>query len=429
MARLLTIDNVTVALRNALLAALRPGDEAILLPQADQSIESGVFKNVVFQLDGQASGLSSSVFSPDWFCGVSLLKIRPNDVPTVQKIVDDPAQRCAFFKELREFQSELFDSSVEVGPPLACDENDRDLENSTWHAGFDSSASFVGLFSAEHSKIPEGGSSGNKRVFKEFYLACRAGGGIAASTFHARLQAGLASGASLDALLEDDVKPPGSQGLRRVASASARNRRRLLFDAAKALGISDFPDVGDPQSRNKFRSAVPDVEVSCNTLRKLDVDGASRWQYSAAVDGLASKGLASLSNAADGILLFCESGNNLKIILKNRMWQAIPFNTKRIATSRELSDVALQRRREGRPHFDDEWIKKHFTWQNRKFEDNQYDFIPFSLCSSHDNEAYAQKFSRELGLADLQAIRLRPELVCVAGVPPGKLRALVKARS
>lgn len=427
MARLLTIDNVTVGLRNALLDALRPGDEAILLPQADQSMESGIFKNVVFQLDGALPGLSGSVFSPDWFTGVSILKVRANDIRHIENMLEDPTRRREVMNKLLELKSELFDSSIEVGPSLECDEDDRDVKETSWNAGFDSTSSFVGLFSAENSRVPEGGSSANKRVFKEFFLVCRAGGGVAASTFHARLQAGLSSGASLDALLEEDLKAPGSQGLRRVASASYRNRRRLLFEAANAIGIKDFPDVGDPQSRNKFRSAVPDVEISANTIRKLDSDGASRWQYTAGVDGLCSKGLASLSNPCDGLTLYSESNGNLKIILKNKTWQAIPFTTKRCATSRQISETVLNEKRKGNEHIDSEWIRSHFSWKNREFQAGQYDFIPFPLHGSHESEVYTQKFARELGLSELQMIRLRPELVCVAGVEPGKLRALVKA--
>jgi hypothetical protein len=427
MARLLTIDDVTVGLRNALLGALRPGDEAILLPQADQSSESAVFKNVVFQLEGASAGLSGSVFSPDWFTGISILKIRPNEMQKVAEFVDDPSRRRAFLQEMSNVKSELFDSSIQVGPSLECDDDDRDLKETSWVSGFDSTASFVGLFSAENSRVPEGGTSANKRVFKEFFLVCRAGGGVAASTFHARLIAGLSTGLSLDALLEEDLKAPGSQGLRRVASASTRNRRRLLYEAAKALGLQDFPDVGDPQSRNKFRSAVPDVEVCANTIRKLDVDGSSRWQYTAGVDGASSKGLASLSNPCDGITLYSSSNGDLKLILKNKTWQAIPFTTKRSATSREISDAVLKEKRAGEEHFDSNWIRAHFSWKNREFQSGQYDFIPFQLHGSHETEFYTQKFSRELGLSELQTIRLRPELVCVAGVEPGKLRALVKA--
>lgn len=428
MARLLTIDDVTMGLRNALLSVLRTGDEAILLPQADQSLESAVFKNVVFQLEGESPVLSGGVFSPDWFTGVSILKVRPSEVSKVAALLDDPASRRNFLEHMKkQTNSDLFDSSIQVGPSLECDSDDRDVKDTTWVSGFDSPSSFVGLFSAENSRIPEGGTSANKRVFKEFFLACRAGGGVAASTFHARLLSGLASGLSLDALLEEDFKTPGSQGLRRVATASVRNRRRLLHEAAKALGIQDYPDVNDPQSGNKFRAAVPDVEVCANTIRKLDGDGSSRWQYTTGVDGASSKGLASLSNPCDGVTLYSSSTGDLKIILKNKTWQAIPFTTTRLATSREISDVVLKEKHSGEEHLDSSWIRAHFSWKNREFQPDQYDFIPFPLHGSHSTEIYTQKFARELGLSELQPIRLRPELVCVAGVEPGKLRALVKA--
>jgi hypothetical protein len=427
MARLLTIDDVTVGLRNALLSSLRAGDEAILLPQANQSSESGIFKNVAFQLDGQLNNLSASVFSPDWFTGISILNVRPNDHAHVLKILDDAKMRNDFLKKLTNINSELFDSSIEVGPSLECDELDRDVKETRWSAGFDSASCFVGLFCAENSRVPEGGTAANKRVFKEFYLACRAGGGVAASTFHARLVAGLSSGSSLDDLLESDIKGPGTQALRRVASASSRNRRRILHEAATALGLKDYPEVGDAESRNLFRTAVPDVEIMVNSIRKLDVDGVSRWQYTTGVDSLLSKGLATLSNPSDGITLFSSSNGDLKLILKNKTWQSIPFSTKRLLTSRAICDEMLKQRNSGQEHLDYSWINTRFIWKNRIFRSGQVDFVPFALHGSHDTENYIHSFSRELGLSDFTAIRLRPELVFVAGVEPGKLRALVKA--
>ena len=84
MARLLTIDACTVNLRNSLLASLRAEDEGLLLPQASQSVESGVFKNCVFKICGDTANVSGAVFSPDWFTGVSLVQLKQQN--SIQKI-------------------------------------------------------------------------------------------------------------------------------------------------------------------------------------------------------------------------------------------------------------------------------------------------------------------------------------------------------
>ena len=50
MARVLGLEEVDSALRSAVSSALRLTDEAIVLPSASRSDESGAFKNVVFKL-------------------------------------------------------------------------------------------------------------------------------------------------------------------------------------------------------------------------------------------------------------------------------------------------------------------------------------------------------------------------------------------
>jgi hypothetical protein len=77
-------------------------------------------------------------------------------------------------------------------------------------------------------------------------------------------------------------------------------------------------------------------------------------------------------------------------------------------------------------HFDSKWIQKRFGWKNRQFSATQTNVTPFSLWGSHETETFTKTFARELGISDLNAVRLRPELVCVAGVESGKLRALVR---
>ncbi len=431
MARLLTIDACTVALRNSLLSTLRSCDEAILLPQSSQSIESGSFKNIAFRLCGTTSGLSPALFAPDWFAGVSLIRIRGADVNRIDTVLDDATKRKALLAALAEkIKSEVADPDLQVGPQLESDESERDLKDSTWSSGFDSPSSFVGIFSAEHSKVPEGGKSGMQRVHKDYFLVCRAGGGVAASTFHSRLIASLQKGQSLDQALESEHGTPGAQALRRLSMSGSRNRARILLDAADVLGLVDVSSVGDQAARNKHRGVVPDIDVTANTIRKLDDVPRSTWQYSAAVDGAMSKGLLTLSNQADGLVLFLTDTGDAKIALKNEMWCAVPFTSKRTMTSRATVDELVGKYAGGQHrHPDSDWVSARFSWKNRTFSNTQPDIPPFGLWGSHGNEQFIQSFARELGIASYQAVRLRPELVCSAGVDAGKLRAIVKTAS
>lgn len=429
MARLLTIDACTVALRNSLLGALRSVDEAILLPQSVQSSESMAFKNVVFRLSGNETGLNTAIFSSDWFTGISLVKLKGNDVAYIEAVLESSEKRAELLKELADtIQSEVSDSSVEVGPSLASDDNERDLEGTSWNAGFDSTSCFVGIFSSAHSKVPDGGKPGMQRTHKDFYLVCRAGAGVAASTFHSRLIASLQKGSSLDQALESEVNQPGPQSLRRLSMSGCRNRSRIMQDAVEALGLRDVSSVGDQAARNKHRGVVADIDVVANTIRKLDDSHKSRWQYSTGLDGTMSKGLVSLSNQADGLVLFLNENGDAKISLKNETWSGLPFTSKRIATSRNAVDAIVKAHSgSNASHPDSTWINQRFAWKNRQFSTSQPNIEPFGLWGCYSSESYIQKFARELGIASYQAVRLRPELVASAGVDASKLRAIVKS--
>ena len=429
MARLLTIDACSVALRNSLLATLRTCDEAILLPQSSQSVESGSFKNIAFRLCGATTGVNPSLFSQDWFTGVSLVRIRGPDVAKLEAILGDAGRRTEALRALAQrIKSEVADSSLQVGPQLECDEFERDLERSTWESGFDSPSSFVGVFSAQHSKAPEGGSGGMRRAHKDLFLVCRAGAGVAASTFHSRLVAALQKGHSLDSALEGEGGQPGARALRRVAMAGARNRSRILLEAVDVLGLTDVCSIGDQAARNKHRGVVADAETVANTIRKLDDVPRSTYQYSTCVDGTQSKGLLTLSNQADGVVLFLTENGDAKIALKNEMWSCVPFTSKRTVAARGMVDKIVEVRSKGAAHPDSEWVGSRFSWNNRKISgEGQPEVEPFGLWGAFDGEAFVQTFSRELGIANYQAVRLRPELVCSAGVETGKLRAILKA--
>lgn len=423
MARLLTIDACTVSLRNALLRSLRSEDEGMLLPQATQSSESGVFKNCVFRLCGDTPGLNAAVFGSDLFTGISLVQLKEHDCKFIESVLEDDSKRKEMLKNLVDaMPSEVSDPELQVGPSLDCDELGCDLQDTDWKYGFDSPSCFIGIFSAEHSKTPEVGKLGISRVHKEYFLVCKAGAGVCASTFHSRLRTELGKGLSLDAIFSDAGVSLGSKSIRRLSSASARNRHRMMLAAKDAMGLNFVESIGDQASRNKHRGAVVEVDVMVNSLRKLEEScRVSTWQYCSAVDGVMSKGIVSLSNAAEGLVLFLQASGEKKIALKNETWSSVPCSTKRLATGRELVGIIKEANGE---HCDKKWLLKRFGWKNREFTEDSKNVLPFSLWGSHQSEVFTKTFARELGVSNLTIVRLRPELVCIGGVESGKLRAL-----
>ena len=212
MARLLGLEEISTSLKHALGSVLRLCDEATVLPSASRSSETGAFKNVAMKLSGSDAGVSPDVFSPAWFSGVTLVAV-PAEV--AEPLLRDPGKRAAALKRLvAAIPSEMADAEVQVGPELDGDESDRDKAG--WVAGFDGPSCTVGLFSARQSRAPEAGMSGMSRAHSAYFLACKAGGGTAA-TFHARLTSALRKGKTLDEALESGEQP-GPAALRRVAA-------------------------------------------------------------------------------------------------------------------------------------------------------------------------------------------------------------------
>ena len=355
-------------------------------------------------------------------------------------------------KKLRDaIASEMHDSGTIVGPALDGDDLDKDA--STWVAGFDSPSCCVGLYCAEHSRSPEVGRSGMNRTHRAWYLVCKAGAGLAASTFHSRICAALKKGKSLDEALERG-KDPGPQALRRLSLAGTRNRARILVQAAEALGITidtlggefssfqthlrthsthvPFPMCTDQASGSKYRGAVIHADVSFNTLRKVEGTTKPLYQYSTCVDSLMSTGILSSSNVADRFVMFLSAQAELKHALRNDCYSAIPFSSERLKTTHEIVNEVTKAWKQdintpGGPHPDSDWISTTFVWKSRRFsEDLRIQIEPFALWGSHSEERYVSRFSRELGIANCQVVRLRPKLVCISANDPGKLRAIVK---
>ena len=409
MARVLGLEEVDTALRSAVSTALRLCDEAIVLPSASRSDESGSFKNVVFKLRGAEGNLPVGLFECSLFTGLSAVPVDEADAKRILADRTGSAERLA-----AAIPSELADAELAVGPALDGDAQDRDAK--AWVCGLDGPSSFVGLFSAEQLKPPALGAVGMSRVHNCFYLVCRAGGGAAVSTFQARLTAALKSGKSLDEIFDADGALGGG-ALRRAAAAGSRNRASILAKAAGLLGV-DVDSLNDSASAEGApqRVAIPVVDVSVNVLRK---DGAY-WQFSTGCDSGTSTGLCSLSTATEGLVLFADNQGSLKTSVNNEAGDTVPFSTPRIKGPRALVMKASEER-----HPDAAFLEERFAWVEKQVG-QKTKVVPPSLWGSHASEAYLASWARELGLAALQPLRLRPEAVAIAAAEPAKLRAVAR---
>lgn len=409
MARVLGLEEVDSALRSAVLSALRLTDEAIVLPSASRSDESGSFKNVVFKLRGDEADLSPGLFECQLFTGLSAVTV---DAADAQRILAD--RKGSADKLAAAVPSELADAELAVGPALDGDAQDRDAK--AWTCGLDGPSSFVGLFSAQQLKPPSLGAVGMSRVHDTYFLVCRAGGGAAVSTFQARLTAALKSGKTLDQIFDTDG-PLGGGALRRAAAAGSRNRAMILAKAASLLGI-DVDTLNDSASAeaSPHRVAIPIVDVSSNVLRK---DGMF-WQFSTCCDSAVSTGLCSLSSATEGLILFADKEGSLKVSVTSDAGDCVPFATPRMNGPR-----ALVMRASEEAHPDARFIEERFAWTEKQVGQKSR-VVPPSLWGSHASESYLASWARELGLAALQPLRLRPEAVAIASAEPSKLRAVAK---
>tara|TARA_B100001109_G_scaffold243222_1_gene228860 strand:- start:32743 stop:34053 length:1311 start_codon:yes stop_codon:yes gene_type:complete len=432
MARIASLDDVGPKLRSQLLSQLRVTDEAVVLPQAHVSVESKTAKNVVMRICGSEPGLQPEVFSANWFGGVSLVQV-PNHKAEVL-LSDRRARREALAKLKDAVPSEMADSQLQVGPELSCDEQDRDCAD--WVAGFDGPSCCVGLYSALQSRSPDSTDSGMSRVHRSYYLACKAGAGMAAQTFHARLASALKGGATLDEALSEEGSP-GAKALRRVALAAKRNRARILVAAAEALGFFGIDTIGDNASPagRPYRIAVPTIDCSFNSIGRAEGGSASRsvWQYaSGCVDAGVSTGVLSSSNVAEGFVAFTTQSGEPRIHLKNDAYSCIPFSTIRIMADRDAVLKATDAHKRAKqsmraPHPDHDWVSERFAWKSKIFADGQPDIEPPCIWGTHCSESYLSEWARELGVSRASAIRLQPELVVLSSVEQGKLRVASKA--
>lgn len=415
----------TPGLRTAISNSLRLYDEAIVLPQAHRSSESGGFKNIAMRINANEPNLGAELFSPHWFTGTSAVVV---NATVAEALLHDPHKRAAALQRLsKAIPSEMSGVEVTVGPVLEGDENDRDREG--WVAGFDAPGSCVGLYSASARKSTDITKRGISREHLVYFLVAKAGGGLASQTFHSRLCSALKEGKSLADALAPGASP-GAQALRRVSNAAKRNRARILVLAAEALGFHDLDTVGDnssPLSMTQYRLAIPQVSVSTNVLRRLEEHGKHHlFHYSAGcVDAETSIGVISPSNPAEGFVAFVKADGSYKVQLRNDAFSTVPYASQRIVNNREMTIAVAEDMKSGRKHPDEAWILSRFVWKSKELPSG-FDMLPPTLCGTHESETYSSTWLRELGLASCDAIRLRPEVVNIAATEIAKLRATAR---
>ena len=430
MSCIFAIDDVPKALKDSLVKALRPEDEARLLPSADLDPTSGKYENIVFRFDATTKDVPITAFSPAWGAGVSAIKVSG---PWVDKILTCQQHRQKCLTQMRQvIESETANPDVVVGPHLDGDENDRDL--SEWTAGFDGPACFVGLYSAEHSCAPDPTVRGRDRCHATTFLVVKAGAGQAACQFHSRFMTALKQGHSLAEVFTEGTGTGGlAASLRRVTRAGSRNRSRILMLASDALGAPMIDSVPDQSSCGRYRAAVTALDVSVNVLRKVDErKDAKMFQYSTGVDAAVSQGLLSMSNLSDGVVLFLSENGEVRQNLRNEAHASLPFSSPRLVSDRDLISTIVKEyksaaKRGEQANIDHAYIRDRFTWKNREFSSADADIEPLAFWGTHDRESFFAKFARELGVSKCQVVRLRPMCVCVAGIEGGKLRAALRS--
>lgn len=430
MARILALEELDGKLRTEMQSCLRVCDEAVVLPSASRSEESGTFKNVVFRLSGTDTELNPEIFSPSWFAGVSAVLVAPD---MAEALLRNQEKRRTILKKLASsVMSEMSDAEIQVGPELEGDETDRDTKG--WVAGFDSASCCVGLYSARQSRSPDVGASGMNRIHKAYYLVAKCGGGVAAQTFHSRLTSALRSGKSLDECLSEGGNP-GIRALRRVSTAARRARARLLAQASEIMGFATVDTISDNAASPSapMRGAIPCIDVTYNSLRKIDGVPRSTWQYSSGcVDAVISQGLMTSSNVAEGFVAFTNKNDEFKLAVRNEAYSTIPFVTERLHTTKAMSLTIAREHKQAKArdqsaHPDSEFVYQRFCWKSKAVPGGEgLSIEPPSLWGSHASEAFLASWARELGIANCKVVRMSPEAVCISAMEPAKLRAVVK---
>lgn len=398
----------------------------ILCPASFVSPESGQLRNclMTFPKSEENQDLSVQLFSENWCHGISCLEIDNKAATTLLK------KPQGLLRLLRKsIHSYTVDADGELGPYLDCDEDDRDLQQNDWVAGLDSAGACAGLY-LYHS-VNNAHNSGLARDEPKYMLLVKAGAGRAARQFHARLQLALKETGSLHKAL---VGPNGIgiQALRRVELGAQRNRTRLLYNMATALGINDqiasTPDHACHAYHSEVRRAVSSIDVQTNFFMQDEQN--KQWVYfSGMIDASKPGGIVSCSNVASGVVLFANRDGTFQCQVRNKLLNAVPFGSVRLFSQLKtlvtISDSLSARK----PHVDEEWVKTHFTWHLTPEQKEEPDkgIIPPVLWGMHAETETLQSHGNKYDTLYLRAIPCVPKAVVVPGFEPGIFPTIKKS--
>jgi len=402
----------------------KTGHKALMFPDAHQSPESQLCKNMVFQFTG-STPVPVSVFSDDWSHGVSGVRIKDSSATRFLNMSDVERGECAQ-KLADSIPNELRQLSIEVGPPM---QSSGAADTTAWVAGFDASNECVGMYVTDEVRKHPSGLVGVDRVHRTLYLIAKAGCSRAGQEFHVRFTNALREGKSLndiDSLSED---------MRRLHQVARRNRCRLLYKAAQILGVdTEISSTSDHTAHDDdfaVRVVVPEFDVHSNELYHDDMDASQPWfYYAGAVNGHTSQGLLSVSNVTDGLILFRKTiDGELGAQVRNDLFNSIPFGSKRLTSVLDTYTSVIKHLGEtSLNHPDADWINHRFAWMGLDSTRDK-DIVnahPAPLWGSHKRLMWSIHPAPQLNLHEFEPAHLQPFCVAISGTERMKLKALTQ---
>lgn len=415
-----TVDATLATSIEAMLS--KTNHQVLLFPDAHKSTESQHFKNMIFKLDG-ATAVPPAVFSDDWSHGVSGIRIPDASASRFLNMTN--AERGALAQTLADnIPNELRQRDAQVGPSM---QSSGASDTAPWVAGFDAPNECCGLYVTDEVRKHPTGLAGIDRVHRTLYLIAKTGSSRAGQEFHVRF---------INALQQKNLNDIESltDDMRRLHQVARRNRCRLLYKASQILGIaSEVSSTSDHTAHDDDHSArvvVPEFDVHTNQLHHDDMDNTQPWfYYAGAVNGHMSQGVLSVSNMADGIILFRKTvDGELGAQVRNGVFNSIPFGSKRSASVLDTYTAALKHFEDNAlQHPDSEWISHRFAWMG--FEDHDKEIInahPAPLWGSHRRLMWSIHPSVQLNLNEFEPAHLQPFCVAISGTERMKLRALTQ---
>lgn len=438
-------DADTVAnVKAALMEVLRPCDEAVLLPGASQSKDSFTFKSAVITVDGREPDVPYRIFHTDWGHGVSVVRVPQEAAERVLQ----PKARASMLAALANCCRNALvaaDGADIVGPKLGVDES-RDAEGDVWVAGFDGANCCVGLYSAVEHTQPRGGNEGMTRAARSYFLVAKAGAGQAGQELSTRVMSAAARGVPLDDIFASSDVTIGM--LQRVYSAGRRNRARIIMRAAEVLGLApdveSAPDHACCEDASGQQVAILLADAVTNVLERVPtvVGGGdeSKWRYYAGcVAPTQSQAFVGCSSVTEGMVLFVDPGKESNPVrIANQAHGSAPFGSRRRLSTYDAVRAAADAHHlatvepSERVHPDGAWVEKHFSWQAprppRRATAEAIALAgriePPQLWGTHRSLGHTA-WVHALGMGQLRAIHLMPELVSLAGAEPDAYRAVV----